>query len=181
MDSGPAGGSKIREREERGRVKQEEGRGPRFYEPASVWGSRWPVAEGTGAATGCRCKQGNPGHPHTSDLLIFVAQLTQNSGGGAKRQQISRMVDRRREAPSPRRISGMGGVGGSGETVFQVWRGNKDPCRCLFFDQGLHSFSAWSQFRSHQHTTSDRPGPSPRLFAVADGTGNMRRENDNIL
>lgn len=139
------------------------------------------MAEGTGAATGCRREQGTPGHPHTSDLLIFVAQLTQNSGGGAKRQQISQMVDRRREAPSPRRISGMGGVGGSGETVFQVWRGNNDPCRRLFFDTGPYSSSAWSQFCSHHTTTSDRPGPPTRLFAVEDETGNTRWENTIIL
>lgn len=149
-------------KEKRGeRVKQEEGNARRFYEPASAWGSRWPVAEGTGAATGAAMSK-EPRTPSHVGSVDFRSAI--DTELGRRSQEAADLADGRWESTRPRRISGMGGVGGSGETVFQVWRGNKDPCHRLSFNAGLYSFSAWSQFRSHHHTTtSDRPGPSTRL------------------
>ena len=53
------------------------------------------MAEETRPATGKQETQGTLDTPHTPDLLIFVAQLTQSLGGGAKR-----MLMLRRERPA---------------------------------------------------------------------------------
>ena len=81
MDSGPAGGSKIRERKETGResVKHEEGKAPRFYEPGR---------SGESVADGRRDQAGdweagnarNPGHSSHAGSVDFRSAIDTELG-----------------------------------------------------------------------------------------------------
>ena len=141
-------------------------------------GSRWPMAEGTGAATGAVVSK-EPWTPSHVGSVDFRSAIDTELGRRSQEAADLAVVEDNR--PPVQGESVGWGSGGSGETVFQGWRGNKDPCRRLFPNAGLYSFSSWSQFRSH-HTTTIRPTGTVLpvdfvLFAVAYGTENMTLGN----
>lgn len=99
-------------KEKRGeRVKQEEGNARRFYEPASVWGSRWPVAEGTGAATGAAMSK-EPRTPSHVGSVDFRSAI--DTELGRRSQEAADLADGRWEAPVQGESVGWGEWGGVG-------------------------------------------------------------------